>query len=470
MSYPRILGFASVLTLLVALPYIDPIDQGMSQPSLVIYVNPKGGSDLKGNGSIKAPFQTITRAIARLANQPGTIQLAAGIYGQGEVFPLRLPQEVVLRGDETGKGAATIIQGGGNYSSEYLPKLHVAVVAGDRTELRGVTISNPQGHGIWAESHSPLVINSRVVNNSATGITIVGKSQAVVRHSYILNNRQAGIAIAGNAKPTLEGNIIQGSSIGIDVHQRAMPKILQNQIQQNQAGIFAQASSRPWLRQNQISQNRQQGLLVLGDALPDLGIGGQNVLINNLGIDVQVLGKQPVQLQGNQFGRAKMQGQVITAANSGLSPSKVEAPVTRSANPPVIQAQDASPAPIPQSPLVRIAPEYATQPPTPSAQIDYSLPPVALTPPPGAMVNRPIILAPPARAVTAATLPPRYRVVVPGEAQIEQIRQRFPQAFTSRHGNRVVVQVGAFGDRRLANTLWQNLSQAGFKALIETVQ
>ncbi|MDX1976227.1 MAG: DUF1565 domain-containing protein [Pseudanabaenaceae cyanobacterium bins.68] len=488
MSYHQALAFTTV-AIAVSITGVLPSFGQVPKNPVVIYVNPNGGSDLKGNGSIQAPLQTITKAIARLANRPGMIQLTAGTYGNGEIFPLRLPQGVILRGDETSKGAATIIQGGGNHSSEYLPKLHVAVLASDRAELRGVTITNPEGYGIWAENQSPLIINSRLINNGQEAITILGNSQAVVRTSYILNNRHAGIAIAGNAQPTLEGNIIQGSNVGIDVRQRAKPKIQQNQIQQNQAGIFAQASSRPWLRQNQISQNRQQGLLVLGDALPDLGVSGQNILINNLGIDIQVLGAQSLQLQGNQFGRAKVQGQLITAAKNTQAPSplpseteipspptispprlQAQAPSSPPASSPRFQAQAPSPDPIPRSPLVRIAPEYPAQPPTPSAQIDYSLPPVALTPPPGAMVNRPIVLAPPARPITASGIPPRYRVVVPGELQIEQIRQRFPQAFTSRHGNRVVIQVGAFGDRRLANSLVQDLSQAGFSALIEAVQ
>jgi parallel beta-helix repeat protein len=536
----------------------------------IIYVS-LNGSDRLGNGNIQAPFRTISKALAQISVRPnpvGVIQLGKGTYSLGESFPLRLPPNLILRGDEATQGAGVTILGGGLYSLPDFPKLNVTILPSDRSELRGVTVTNPYGFGIWIDGNSPIITGNRLNFNNQQGISIIGNSNALISNNHFLQNRLIGISIGSNASPIVRGNLFQNSALGIDIRQRATPQISENLIRNNQTGILVQASSRPWLRQNRIESNRQYGMLVLSEALPDLGAiaePGKNIFRNNLNTDIHLLGSQAIQLDGNQFERAKVQGRLITAnsrtvaistpnlsakqnslpsgqqtnqladqssnhsnnqpaiqpSDSGLNSDPSREPlrtpvksgsisVTRANNQnpligqnnPVestIAAPSFNPTQIPiprqalvpaiQSPLqsaiqpqiqpwaeqiarssiIRTTPKSSDQPPTPSAHIDQSLPPVALTPPPGAIVNRPIILAPKSRPQTQPLVMPRFRVIVQDQQQIEAIRRTFPQAFPSRLGDRSVVQVGAFGDRGLANLLVQNLNREGFEALIEAL-
>jgi parallel beta-helix repeat protein len=489
-----------------------------------IYVGMKG-SDRLGNGSIQSPFRTITRALKQVSSNTGIIQLSKGTYSLGEIFPLRLPPRLVLRGEESSQGAGVVILGGGRHSLPDFPQLNVAILPSDRSELRGLTITNPQGFGLWIEGSSPIVTNNKMIGNQKEAIAISGNSNALITNNSFSQNPLIAISISNNASPTVRNNLVQGSALGIDIRQRATPQLSDNQIRNNQNGILVQSNSRPWLRQNRIEANLQHGMLVLSDALPDLGAiadPGKNIFRSNLNLDIQVLGAQTLQLDGNQFERAKMQGKLIIANSqpaisqpasivatrintsaqltSPSQPNLVPAPlkplsristlpsplpIQQPAQPvfPIIQpefqaiAQPNTSQPntaqinIAQSnaksSVIRTTPKSIDQPPTPSAQIDQSLPPVALTPPPGAIVNRPIILAPKTNTPTSAQILARFRVIVPDQEQIEAIRRSFPQAFPSRQGDRAVVQVGAFGDRNLANLLVQNLSREGFQALIE---
>lgn len=478
----------NILAFSAAIHAVSIILVGMPRPAIaqaqMIHVSIRG-SDRLGNGSMQLPFRTVTKAIFQASSlaSPSMIQLTKGTYSLGEVFPLRVPPGVILRGDEANQGAGVIIMGGGAFSQPELANLNVTILPSDRSELRGITITNPKGYGIWVTNSSPIITGNRLIGSSQAGISIIGNSNALVSNNHFSQNRSAGISISGSASPTLRGNIIQGSALGIDIRQRATPQISDNQIRQNQTGILAQASARPWLRQNRVEQNHQSGLIVLGDASPDLGIGadpGKNIFRGNLSIDIQILGSQTLQLEGNQYDRVKVQTKLTTSkpeiaptiptiqANTRSS-SLIPAPVQPKTIPIIpLPSQILSiPQPIPKSSVVRISPKSNDQPPAPPAQIDFSLPPITMTPPPGAMVNRPIIIAPVARAQNLAQSSARFRVIVPDQQQIEAIRKSFPQAFPSRQGDRAVVQVGAFGDRNLANLLVQNLVREGFQALIE---
>ena len=127
--------------------------------SSIIYVNPQTGTDQSGGGTTEAaPFKTIAFALRQA--QPGTvIQLAPGSYSEetGERFPLRVEEGVTLRGDEAGKGQATLITGSGRYTSRTFASQNITILGGKNSTISGVTVTNPasRGTGIWVESTNP---------------------------------------------------------------------------------------------------------------------------------------------------------------------------------------------------------------------------------------------------------------------------------------------------------------------------
>ena len=58
-----------------------------------LYVDPRGGDDLVGDGSAAAPWKTLTHTMSQLPPGPNTVQLAAGVFAEtsGEVFPIFVP-------------------------------------------------------------------------------------------------------------------------------------------------------------------------------------------------------------------------------------------------------------------------------------------------------------------------------------------------------------------------------------------
>jgi len=84
-----------------------------SQPvNRMLFVNPVTGDDQRGEGSLRSPFRSITRAVQFA--EPGTvIFLGTGTYDErsGEQFPIVLPPEVRLQNDPSVEQSSIAIAG-----------------------------------------------------------------------------------------------------------------------------------------------------------------------------------------------------------------------------------------------------------------------------------------------------------------------------------------------------------------------
>ena len=495
----------------------------------IIYVNPQTGSDRPELGSNVAPFKTISYAISR-AQAGQIIQLAYGTYSSatGEKFPIRLRPNVTLRGNETTKGKEITILGGGTLLTKSGFPQNVAIALSDRSELRGVTVTNtnPRGYGLWIENASPAIANNTLIDNQQDGVLITGKSTAIISANQFFRNGTSGLAIEGEATPEVRGNLFQQTTFGMSIRQDAAPQITENTLTQNQNGILIQANAKPILRGNAIVNNRNYGLTISDAAMPDLGKpndDGNNIFQTNGLFDLQNVSRNAVAVIGNQLDIKRVKGNLQllnvrkpsnlfasnSSANSTTSNSDRFANINQQLQQQIANNQPMNFAPNLDTPPALVNPAFANQSsnfnltnnqgnqannpfwyepvtsviiritprnfnsslPT-NTEISSSLPPVQAKPPSGEPVNQPIQIAPLSNTSMNPQTPPRYRVVVPVSSPnaVAQVRQIVPNSFPSRLNGYLVVQIGAYSDRRIAEVQVSRLAQQGLSARIEAIR
>jgi parallel beta-helix repeat protein len=296
-----------------------PTAQGektISQVS-VLFVNPSVGDDKAGNGGERAPWKTITQALQ--AAQPNTvIMLSPGTYSAdtGEVFPLILKSGVSIQGDASNQGRGIIIAGGGEYLSRSFGGQNVTIVGANQAGLSGVTLTNtnPRGYGLWIESSNPIVQENTFTGSTQDGVSVTGNSAPIISKNYFYRNGANGITITGQSQPEVRENIFQDTGFGINIAQNAVPVVVGNQIQSNRSGIVVQANARPILRKNLIQGSKEDGLVAISQALPDLGNTsepGSNEFRNNGRYDINAsAAKQVISAPGNNLASDRVAGKV----------------------------------------------------------------------------------------------------------------------------------------------------------------
>jgi parallel beta-helix repeat protein len=282
----------------------------------VIYVNPTSGTDNPGAGTSEAtPVRTITFAIKQA--QAGTvIQLAPGTYNveNGEVFPLKLPKNVSLRGNESNKGQEIAIVGGDTYMSQYEGNQSVAVYAAINSTVSGVSIINPKtrGSALWIENNNVTARNNTFPNSSRDGVFITGTANPIVENNLFLKNKGNGISIGRKAGGEIKGNTFDNTGFAISASDTASPRITDNQIRQNIDGIVLSGATAPILRNNLIENNQRDGVVALSSSAPDLGTKdspGGNKIQNNGRFNLNnATKKNTVLAYGNQFLPGKVAG------------------------------------------------------------------------------------------------------------------------------------------------------------------
>jgi parallel beta-helix repeat protein len=510
-------------SLLIASPVIAQTQNSQN----IIYVNSQTGSDRPELGSNVAPFKTISYAISR-AQSGQIIQLANGTYSSatGEKFPIRLRPNVTLRGNEAVKGKGIVILGGGTLLTGSNFPQNVAIAFGDRAELRGVTVTNPnpRGYGLWIENASPAIANNTLIDNQQDGALITGKSTAIVSTNQFFRNGTSGLAIEGAASPDIRGNLFQQTTFGMSIRQDAAPQITENTFTQNQNGILIQSNAKPILRGNAIVNNRNYGLTISDAASPDLGKvndDGNNTFQGNGIFDLQNVSRNLVAVSGNQLDIKRVKGNLqllnvrspsnlfanIPLANPTTSTAlnNVAANSVLPSNMPKgdrfaninqqLEQQIATSQPLNFAPnqkidpnlasnqgnnpfwyesvtslLIRITPQSSATVPA-NTEISSSLRPVRSSPPSGEPVNQPIQIAPLSNISMTPQARPRYRVVVPVSSTnaVAQVRQIVPSSFASRLNGDLVVQTGAYSDRSVAEVQVSRLAQQGLSARIESI-
>ncbi|MDB9374537.1 DUF1565 domain-containing protein [Nodularia sphaerocarpa] len=283
----------------------------------VIYVNPETGADTDAVATTAdAPYKTITFALRQA--QPGTIiQLAPGTYNSdsGEQFPLFLNSEVTLRGDESSKGQAVLITGGGSYASRTFAGQNITILANNNTTVAGLTVTNPnqRGTAVWVESSNPTIKNNTFTNSNREGVFLTGTSNAKVENNLFVQNLGNGISVASTAQGEIRNNLFQDTGFGLAIGGTSTPLVEGNQIIQNQDGLFISQSAKPVLRKNVIQNNKRDGIVATVNAQPDLGTNespGGNLIRSNTRHDVNNSTSNTILAIGNDIDQSRISGQV----------------------------------------------------------------------------------------------------------------------------------------------------------------
>ena len=291
-----------------------------------LYVNPLNGKDT-GAGSATSPFKTLTKALIS-AGSGTTIKLATGTYNtaSGEVFPLVIPSGVILLGDEPTKGKGILITGSGKYSSPTFANQNITLRLEVGTQLRGITITNgvEKGTGVWIESTSPVIVNNTFTNCGREGVFVTGTGKPLILDNVFVANAASGIFLVRNAKGEVRRNLCQKTGYGIAISDSAAPLVADNKLIGNNAGIFLSRDARPVLRRNLIEKNTSGGLVVTGNAKPDLGSSQDpagNILRDNGQADLQNSTAFTLISVGNQLNPAQVKGSVVLGSAQVPTPN-----------------------------------------------------------------------------------------------------------------------------------------------------
>lgn len=318
---------------------MPPGEKTISQVN-VLFVNPNVGDDSASNGGERAPLKTITQAL-RLANANTVIMLSTGTYSAetGEVFPLIMKSGVSIQGDPGNKGKDITIQGGGGYLSRSFGGQNVTIVGANQAVLTGVTVtnSNPRGYGLWIESSNPVIAENTFTGSTQDGISVNGNAAPTISKNYFYLNGANGITISGSSRAEVRENVLQKTGFGINIAQNAAPVVVGNQIQDNRSGILVQANARPILRNNFIQNSKEDGVVAIAQAMPDLGNTsepGGNEFRDNARYDINAsAAKQVISAFGNNFTGDQIAGNVdvkgITAPIAQNQPTPASNNVVR---------------------------------------------------------------------------------------------------------------------------------------------
>ncbi|WP_414625215.1 DUF1565 domain-containing protein [Calothrix sp. CCY 0018] len=509
----------------IAVAQISPMSEDfiLSENSIsqvnVLFVNPSIGNDQNTNGSENSPLKTITQAL-RMAKDNTVIKLEAGTYSAetGEQFPLILKQGVSIQGDISDRGREIIIQGGGEYLSRYYGSKNISIVATGNSKLAGVTVTNPnlRGYGMWVELNQPVLEQNTFTGSTQDGIAVTGKAAPKIHNNYFYQNGANGITVSGTSQPEIKGNTFEDTGFGINIAQNATPQIISNKISQNRTGIVVQAASRPVLRDNIISDNKEDGLVVIAQAIPDLGNSsnpGGNQFNSNGRYDINAeAAKQEVAAYGNTLTDSRIAGIVNVTATA--APAETQISQLSRISPTLLKPRVAPKPPAPQTEqqteqqlnFVQVEPDtiefvapQATQPIAPTryaerqasglSQLPANTPSLPTLQPaptgksallavpegntnlPAPIFNKPATNQnPPQRqAFTTQTQTASYRVIVEAVTPRQQELVKFivPDAFRTNRGGKRVMQAGIFDNRDKANNLVKIFKNNGLKARIE---
>ena len=328
----------------------------MDTIATTLAVDPTQGVD-QPSGRPSLPYKTLTAALGAVEGNT-LITLAAGTYSaaSGERFPIQLPDGVMVVGQEATQGQGVAVVAGAA----------VAVEIQGQSQLRGVTVQNPEGVGILIGAGRPLVRACRL-SNCRVGLQVSGSAQPLVLKTRVEDSRDRGFTFGDQARGEVQDCTVERCGTGIYVGQSAAPLLRQTQCSANQVGVQVAGAASPVLRQNRLVQNQTLGLLVQDTGRPDLGLPDDpagNLLRQNRQGDVRNDSRQPLVLVGNDVLPQGLAGPVSLVASQRPDPAAV--PPVLLAGPTAAGAEQsapdpgspapAPPAPIPSAPIPSPAP------------------------------------------------------------------------------------------------------------------
>ncbi|MGD1855888.1 MAG: S-layer homology domain-containing protein [Leptolyngbyaceae cyanobacterium] len=307
----------------------------------VLYVNSAGG---QGTGTRQAPFKTLTQALGR-ASAGTTVQLEAGTYSS-ESFPLKIASGVTV----VGIGGTVTIRGGGLLATEDFGEQSVTLQLEDGAQLRSVTVSNPQGIGIWLDQGSALVTRCRLTNCGRDGVFVTAEALPVLLANEFSNNQASGLFMVRRSKGEVRQNRFVQTGYGIAISDQSAPLLMDNEVVENKAGIVLSRSAKPVLRQNRVQSNQTTGLWVQDTAQPDIGQSqdpGSNRFETNGQWDVRNDSRQTLTTVGNQINPNRVSGAIRYGVNELPDPVAVPSMLLGRVKPEPAPPAPEAPAPPP---------------------------------------------------------------------------------------------------------------------------
>jgi parallel beta-helix repeat protein len=296
-------------------PVLPANTQKFSLIMATFYVDPTNGVD-SAAGSQAAPLKTLTEALAK-STSGTTIKLANGSYNttSGEKFPILVKAGVKIVGDETTKGKAVTIQGGGSKSMGKWVSQNVTMYLEEGAELRGVTVTNPStsGIGVWIHGVSATLADSTLSKSGREGVFVSDIAKPTLIMNIFSENTGNGISFVDNAKGEVRGNLLQKTGYGLTIGHQAAPLLKDNQILENRGGVVINGDASPVLRNNTIKNNEQDGITVTNNAKVDLGTSTDpagNIIKDNGQYNVNNASSHPILSIGNDLTATTVKGEV----------------------------------------------------------------------------------------------------------------------------------------------------------------
>ncbi|KKJ00639.1 S-layer homology domain-containing protein [Prochlorothrix hollandica] len=325
-------------------------------PTPTLYVNPLTGRDT-AVGTATQPLRTLSQALGQ-AQAGHLIQLMPGYYtaGQGEQFPLVIPEGVTVLGRQEDQGAEVYIEGGAAYSSPGAGNLVLALHLESRAELRGVTVVNPekQGTGIWVNGGGAAIVACRVQQCGREGLLVTQGGIVWVSQTQFVGNQTSGITFLHQSKGEVRDSQFQAMRLGLAIGGESSPLLVNNVVTGNGTGVAIVGNASPVLRGNRITDNKDDGLVVKEQATPDLGQPqdpGHNILRGNPGSDLRQTLSDPLVSVGNWLNPTRVTGSVQFLVSQVPPPPSPLDPASPTAPP-----APPEPSPLPSPPPLKSVP------------------------------------------------------------------------------------------------------------------
>ena len=263
-----------------------------------IHVDASAGNDQTGTGSISSPVKSITRGL-ELAQDGMTVMVAPGVYdaANGEVFPLQLPANVALVGEDWEN---CVIR-------SYFPidqDLVAIDISGTGCSFRKFTIEHdPASVEFWQvavsvrfQAASAHVDSIRVLERADyTVLRISNPNDSLVENCYFVVDdglpESHGVEISSDNDRTIMRNCtISGFGSGVIIQRHSTELLEGNTIEGNDKGL-------------QIGYRGETEF----DPTPDLGGGprggsGGNIIRNNSECGLRNDSTVPIYAIGNTWG------------------------------------------------------------------------------------------------------------------------------------------------------------------------
>jgi hypothetical protein len=269
-----------------------------------IHVDARRGNDNSGTGTINHPFKTITHALS-VADSAMTVLAAPGTYAEagGEVFPLDLPNDVTLEGENW---ETCILSGNEGETSA----ASAVDIRSERSTIRKFTIRDHANSGmerwlaaIWLHSCSGCRVDSiRFVERSRYACIRIDGQQASNATANVVEDCFMDV----RSDPVTSDMFNRGFEIVFDDVDTVVRSCT---VYGFNTGLFFNYSSNALIEGCVIEHNSTGASICCGEAeisdpKPDFGGGargsmGGNTIRNNGGCGLLNTGRQTIYAKGN---------------------------------------------------------------------------------------------------------------------------------------------------------------------------